>query len=184
MNSAKWGMPVSALKVRYKRIRQWYSEINVQQNATRCAPSRYPFPWIVILDDSERPYKSNAVKLTSMRNELDSAITYSVQSESLPLQFPVFGLMKKPFKGVDPSLTAFHAQLVLSEWQGTLLEKSQGLGDTKGFIAHCSLLLLRGGIAQGVPYTTTISDILRVPIWVLIIPDASTRTVWQLPEDT
>jgi hypothetical protein len=40
-------------------------------------------------------------------------------------------------------------------------------------------LLLRGGIAQGVPYTATMSDLLRFPIWVLIIPESSTRALWQ-----
>jgi hypothetical protein len=36
-----------------------------------------------------------------------------------------------------------------------------------------NLLLLQGGIAQSVPYTVTTSDLLRVPIWVLNIPDLS-----------
>jgi hypothetical protein len=41
------------------------------------------------------------------------------------------------------------------------------------------LFLLRGGILQGVPYTTTIVDVLRFPIWVLINPDWTTRSFWQ-----
>jgi hypothetical protein len=43
---------------------------------------------------------------------------------------------------------------------------------------------LQGGIAQGVLSTATISALLRVPIWVLIIPDSSTRPLWHQPADT
>jgi hypothetical protein len=46
------------------------------------------------------------------------------------------------------------------------------------------LLLLWGGIAQGIPCTATISDLLGVPIWVHIIPDSSTTALWQLPAET
>jgi len=38
--------------------------------------------------------------------------------------------------------------------------------------------------AQGDPCTATISDLLCVPIWFLIIPDSSTRALWQLPVET
>jgi hypothetical protein len=41
------------------------------------------------------------------------------------------------------------------------------------------LLLLQGSITQGVTYGATISDLLCVPIWLLIIPDSSTRALWQ-----
>jgi hypothetical protein len=40
-------------------------------------------------------------------------------------------------------------------------------------------LLLRGGTAQGVPSTETISDLLCFPIWFLIISDSSTKDLWQ-----
>jgi hypothetical protein len=46
------------------------------------------------------------------------------------------------------------------------------------------LLLLRGGFAQGLPYIATISNLLCVPVWVLIIPDSSIRDLWQLPAET
>jgi hypothetical protein len=36
-----------------------------------------------------------------------------------------------------------------------------------------------GGIAQDVPYTATITDLLCFLIRVLIIPDLPTRAVWQ-----
>jgi hypothetical protein len=39
------------------------------------------------------------------------------------------------------------------------------------------LLLLQGGIAQGVPSTVTITDILCIPIGVLVIPNSFTRAV-------
>jgi hypothetical protein len=38
--------------------------------------------------------------------------------------------------------------------------------------------------AQGNLNTATISDLLCIPIRVLIIPDLSTRALWQLPADT
>jgi hypothetical protein len=38
---------------------------------------------------------------------------------------------------------------------------------------------LRGGIPHGVPYTETCIDLLCFSIWVLIIPDSSTRALWQ-----
>jgi hypothetical protein len=44
------------------------------------------------------------------------------------------------------------------------------------------MLMLRVG-AQGAPYTATISYLLYVPIWVLTIPDSSTRALWQLPAE-
>jgi hypothetical protein len=37
------------------------------------------------------------------------------------------------------------------------------------------MLQLRGGVAQGAPSTATIYELLCVLIWVLIIPDSSTR---------
>jgi hypothetical protein len=42
---------------------------------------------------------------------------------------------------------------------------------------------LRGGIAQCVQYTATNIDLLCVPIWVLIIPDSSTRALRKSPAD-
>jgi hypothetical protein len=39
-------------------------------------------------------------------------------------------------------------------------------------------------LAQGAPRTATISDLLCMPIWVLIITDLSTRALWQLPAKT
>jgi hypothetical protein len=45
------------------------------------------------------------------------------------------------------------------------------------------LLLLCGGIAKGVPRFATISDLLLVPIWVLITHYSSPRIRWQLPAD-
>jgi hypothetical protein len=38
--------------------------------------------------------------------------------------------------------------------------------------------------AQGDPCTATVSDLLCVPIRFIIIPDSSTRALWQLPADT
>jgi hypothetical protein len=37
--------------------------------------------------------------------------------------------------------------------------------------------------AQGDPCTVTISDLLGSPIYFLIIPDLSTRALWQLPAE-
>jgi hypothetical protein len=45
-----------------------------------------------------------------------------------------------------------------------------------------SLLLL--GLRAGVPYTATITDLLCVPIWVLIVPDSSTKAVLKLTAET
>jgi hypothetical protein len=42
---------------------------------------------------------------------------------------------------------------------------------------------LRGGIAQRVPYTTTITDLLCFPTWVLNISGSSTRAIWQYPQE-
>jgi hypothetical protein len=39
------------------------------------------------------------------------------------------------------------------------------------------LLLLRDGIAQGVPYTATITDLLCFPICALIISHSPTRAL-------
>jgi hypothetical protein len=39
------------------------------------------------------------------------------------------------------------------------------------------LLWLRGGIAQGVPRTATIPDLLRFSIWVIIIPEWPARVL-------
>jgi hypothetical protein len=47
-----------------------------------------------------------------------------------------------------------------------------------------TILLLTGAIAQGVPHTATITDLLCFPIWVLIISDSSTRDLWQLTAET
>jgi hypothetical protein len=41
----------------------------------------------------------------------------------------------------------------------------------------------RGGGAQD-PCTAIIPDLLCFPVWFIIIPDSSTRAVWQLPTDT
>jgi hypothetical protein len=41
------------------------------------------------------------------------------------------------------------------------------------------MLLLRGGIAQGVPRTANMTDLFRIPIWVLVIPYLSTSAIWQ-----
>jgi hypothetical protein len=46
------------------------------------------------------------------------------------------------------------------------------------------LLVLRGRIAQGVPYTATIYDLLCISIWVLFIPDSSTIALWELRAET
>jgi hypothetical protein len=45
------------------------------------------------------------------------------------------------------------------------------------------ILYLCGVGARLNPYTEIISDVLCIPIWVLIIPDSSTRALWQLPEE-
>jgi hypothetical protein len=47
------------------------------------------------------------------------------------------------------------------------------------------LHVLDAGYCYGVvSYKATIFYLLHVPIWVLIVPDSSTRAVWQIPEDT
>jgi hypothetical protein len=51
-------------------------------------------------------------------------------------------------------------------------------------VLSCYWLLLRGGIVQSVPCTATISDLFNFPIWVLIIPDSSTRALTKIPADT
>jgi hypothetical protein len=45
------------------------------------------------------------------------------------------------------------------------------------------LLLLWGGRTSD-HYTVTVSDLLCVRNWFLIIPDSSTRVIWQLPAET
>jgi hypothetical protein len=47
-----------------------------------------------------------------------------------------------------------------------------------------SVLYPCGVSAQGDSCTTTISDLLCVPIWFRIISYSSTRSIWQLPTDT
>jgi hypothetical protein len=46
-----------------------------------------------------------------------------------------------------------------------------------------TLTVYGGGIAQGVPYADTNTDLLWFPIWVLMTPDSSTRALWQWPAD-
>jgi hypothetical protein len=45
-------------------------------------------------------------------------------------------------------------------------------------------LLFRGEIVQSLPCTAAISDLLCVPIWVIIVPDSSTRPLWQILAET
>jgi hypothetical protein len=51
----------------------------------------------------------------------------------------------------------------------------RGYRSGKGVIL---LLLLRFVIAYGVPYSATIYDLFCDPMWVIIIPDPSTRDIW------
>jgi hypothetical protein len=44
-------------------------------------------------------------------------------------------------------------------------------------------LLLRGGIVQTSHALRPFTDLLCFPVWVLIIPDPSTRAVWQIPAE-
>jgi hypothetical protein len=55
---------------------------------------------------------------------------------------------------------------------------------TESLIHYVYWLLLRGGIVQSVPCTAAVSDLLCVTVGVLIIPDLSTRALWQIATDT
>jgi hypothetical protein len=47
-----------------------------------------------------------------------------------------------------------------------------------------SCLLLRGGIVKNVPCIATTFWCIVLPTWVPVIPDSSTRALWQIPAQT
>jgi hypothetical protein len=57
-------------------------------------------------------------------------------------------------------------------------------GATRLFPNITVTAVLRGNIAQGVPYAATIYDLLCILFSDLIIPGSYTRALWQLPAET
>jgi hypothetical protein len=69
--------------------------------------------------------------------------------------------------------------LTPSTWTSLILVCMCYFVNTVRWNRRLLLLQFRGGIAQGVPYTATVTDLLCFPVWVLIIPDSSKRGLWQ-----
>jgi hypothetical protein len=71
-------------------------------------------------------------------------------------------------------------QLELNNIQYSIQNVS--IHEIKMYIAYLYCYCLWGGIAQGVPYTVTITDLSCFPVRVLIIPDSPTSLCQQQTE--